>query len=219
MPEHRLLRPSTFLSIVSIGAVAGVIVLSAGPLDRSSTLPRPARPDPPLSAPQRTGGPVHPVPERPVRALPQLDRSDEPVRAALAKVPGTEALLPLLAPDGIIRRIVGAVDSAARDETAALAARAFARNEASVRAVEAMDAKRLVALYGRLYPLFQQAYAERGNPDGHFNDAMVRAIDNLLRSPQADAVRFGAKLREVRGLLALHGPPSRGQPPLESLRE
>ena len=40
------------------------------------------------------------------------------------------------------------------------------------------------ALYRRLYPLFQQAYAELGYPTGHFNDRLVEVVDHLLAAPE-----------------------------------
>lgn len=39
---------------------------------------------------------------------------------------------------------------------------------------------------GTHYPLFQQAYQDLGNPDGHFNDRLIEVIDHLLATPVAD---------------------------------
>jgi len=52
-----------------------------------------------------------------------------------------------------------------------------------VRIAEAADAKTLVAVYVRLYPLFQKAYEELGFPGQYFNDRVVVAIDDLLAAP------------------------------------
>jgi hypothetical protein len=49
--------------------------------------------------------------------------------------------------------------------------------------MDAVEAKRLVATYVRLYPLFQTAYQELGYPQGYFNDRLVQAIDDLLAAP------------------------------------
>ena len=49
--------------------------------------------------------------------------------------------------------------------------------------VEAVDVKRVVAVYARFYPLFQQAYVELGYPDGYFNNRLVQVIDHLLEAP------------------------------------
>jgi hypothetical protein len=63
-----------------------------------------------------------------------------------------------------------------------------------VRALEAVDSAKLVALYVRFYPLFQQAYAELGYPSRYFNDRVFEVIDHLLATP------------DVRGPIALVQP-------------
>ena len=52
-----------------------------------------------------------------------------------------------------------------------------------VRALEAADPEKLVAVYVRWYPLFQEAYREQGYPDGNFNDRLVETLDSLLATP------------------------------------
>ena len=159
--------------------------------------------------PDGGGERLHPLPEGPVRTLPSLDRSDAPVRAALSRIPGADALSALLPRDGIIRALVAGVDAANRDPRARGDPGRAAWLEAYARAAGRVDAKRAMALYGRYYPLFQQAYAELGHRDEYFNDALVLAIDNVLASG-ASSDALDAKLREARALLALH--PARSQP-------
>jgi hypothetical protein len=48
----------------------------------------------------------------------------------------------------------------------------------------ALDTTQVVAVYKRLYPLFQQAYQELGYPKAYFNDRLVEVIDHLLVTPQ-----------------------------------
>ena len=48
---------------------------------------------------------------------------------------------------------------------------------------EAVDTRKLVAVYVRFYPLFQQEYQNLGYPKGYFNDRLVEAIDDLLAAP------------------------------------
>ncbi|HQT27434.1 MAG TPA: DUF3014 domain-containing protein, partial [Burkholderiales bacterium] len=50
---------------------------------------------------------------------------------------------------------------------------------------ETVDAGKLVEIYIRLYPLFQQAYEELGYPKKYFNDRLMTALDNLLDAPDA----------------------------------
>ncbi len=52
---------------------------------------------------------------------------------------------------------------------------------------ETIDAKRIVALYMRYYPLFQKAYVDLGFPDAYFNDRLVEVIDHLLDAPELPA--------------------------------
>jgi hypothetical protein len=49
---------------------------------------------------------------------------------------------------------------------------------------DAVDAQKLVAVYTRFYPLFQQEYVNLGYPQGYFNDRLVEAIDDLLAAPE-----------------------------------
>src|SRR4029450_3313423 len=44
--------------------------------------------------------------------------------------------------------------------------------------------QKLVALYVRFYPWFQQAYRDLGYPSGYFNDRLVDVIDLLLATPE-----------------------------------
>lgn len=52
-----------------------------------------------------------------------------------------------------------------------------------VKIIEAIDAKKLVEIYVRLYPLFQQSYEELGYPKKYFNDRLIETLDNLLDTP------------------------------------
>ena len=49
---------------------------------------------------------------------------------------------------------------------------------------EAVPMEPAVALYARLYPLFQQAYEELGYPKRYFNDRLVAVLDHLLQAPE-----------------------------------
>ena len=49
------------------------------------------------------------------------------------------------------------------------------------------DTDATVALYRRLYPQFQKAYEDLGNPDGYFNDRVIEVIDHLLSAPPGPA--------------------------------
>jgi hypothetical protein len=59
-----------------------------------------------------------------------------------------------------------------------------ARYEPYVQLLDGLDLPASVALYRRLYPDFQRAYAELGYPKGYFNDRFVEVIDLLLATPE-----------------------------------
>lgn len=139
--------------------------------------------------------------------LPPLEASDQEVQQALAVLADPQALEALLVNEFIISRAVATIDSltSARiaplmsplkpvpgvfkvlgsGDTAAISPENAARYQALVDLVGSMDQQRLVALYLRYYPLFQQAYAELGYPDAYFNDRLVEVIDHLLSTPAA----------------------------------
>ena len=141
----------------------------------------------------------------PATPLPALDVSDQPVTDALAGVLDRAAIDEYLIPTGLVRRIVVTVDNLPRKkapqrmwpvkqtagafvttggDTAYLAQENARRYEPFLKVMESVDTGKLVALYVRFYPLFQQAYRELGYPKGYFNDRLVEVIDHLLVTPE-----------------------------------
>jgi Protein of unknown function (DUF3014) len=120
---------------------------------------------------------------------------------------GTPRFESLLVPDDFVRRVVATVDSLARQDVAqrmspakplggtfvtagegdkaVLGAANFARYTPWIELVDSLDPGATAALYKRLYPQFQKAYEDLGNPDGYFNDRVVEVIDHLLAAPDA----------------------------------
>lgn len=169
---------------------------------------------PPVAAvtPAEPGPPTEPAIRHPLEAepaaepLPAIDESDSLLSQALAALVGSKPWQALFQPDRIIRRIVATVDNLPRQEapvkmwpvkpvgswlvtagsgdTLSIAPDNAKRYAAYVRLAETADAAKLVALYRRFYPLFQQAYVELGYPQGYFNDRLVAAIDDLLAAPE-----------------------------------
>ena len=181
---------------------------------QQSAPPAPAAPG--ATPPPSSSAPAiqHPIEEAGAEskesALPALNESDSAVKSALANVfPKSWEQFFLL--DGIVRRTVATVDALPRKSvpqrvlpvkpvpgrfaTAGQAEGLMIARENSARYVpylklaEAVDTRQLVAFYVRYYPLFQQAYAELGYPNGYFNDRLVATIDDLLSAPDApDAI-------------------------------
>ena len=148
--------------------------------------------------------------------LPALAESDSSLQEALAGLFGGASFDLLFHPQDVVRHFVAAIDNLPRKTVAQRimpikpVAGAFrtsgpegrivvgpdnaARYTPYVRALEAVDSAKLVALYVRFYPLFQQAYAELGYPSRYFNDRVFEVIDHLLATP------------DVRGPVALVQP-------------
>ncbi len=152
----------------------------------------------------------HPIPENPgAQALPELAASDPAFGDALAGVLPGGQLGRWLIPDNLIRNIVATVDNLPRrtlprqrmplarvpgtfivSEASSghvIAAANAQRYEPLVHLLETIDPEKLVAVYVRWYPRFQDAYRELGYADGYFNDRLVEAIDSLLASPRTPA--------------------------------
>jgi hypothetical protein len=138
-------------------------------------------------------------------AIPPLDASDAAVEGAAVDLLGGEVVLGLVNSGDYIRKIVATVDNLARDRTSArlwpvqptpgrftvrqegdrtyLSDENFQRYSPFVNLATSVDTDKLVALYVRFYPLFQQAYEDLGYPKQYFNDRVIDVIDKLLATP------------------------------------
>lgn len=151
---------------------------------------------------------AHPVPTDPYTALPALTDSDAAFVGDLAPLLPPAAIARHLDTQGLIRRIVVAVDNLpggrlpmkqrplkavegpfvadGEDETLTLSPANYARYEPLLTLAEQIDADAMATLYRRYYPLFQQAWQELGYPDAYFNDRLVAVIDHLLAAEPVD---------------------------------
>ncbi len=163
-------------------------------------------------APEAPAAPP-PVAEEPAIRNPIIapDEIDPNLSATeqVATLVGTPRFESMFVPDDFVKKTVATVDSLARSDVAArmnpakkpggefvttgegdsvvLGAANFARYAPWVELVDSLDAAEAAALYKRLYPQFQAAYENLGNPDGYFNDRVVEVIDHLLSAPPAPA--------------------------------
>lgn len=162
-------------------------------------------PPPPATPPPEL--PTRQVIETPPAAppLPKLEQSDSFVLDAMSGLLANGSLMKLIHPQRLINNIVATIDnlpqqrvpvnimpfdppsghfvttSSGADLT--INSRNANRYASYVSLAEAVDAKKLVELYVRLYPLFQQSYEELGYPKKYFNDRLLEAIDDLLDTP------------------------------------
>lgn len=146
--------------------------------------------------------------------LPALAESDARVAGLLAELLGQDKVAAFLQTEGFVRRVVATVDNLGRAqapsrmwpvrplaprfmvegreaaegqgsaEPVPIAAANAARYSALLSAAESVPMDAAVALYARLYPLFQQAYEELGFPGRYFNDRLVAVLDHLLLAPE-----------------------------------
>ncbi len=168
-------------------------------------------PPPPMPAP--APAPAKPVlkqvveaPSTPQPPLPPLNQSDHFMLNALSDLIGSKSLMRLFDTEAIVQHLVATVDNLPRrivpanamplepptgkfivegDENGwTLSARNAVRYTRYVKIAEKVDPGRLVALYVRLYPLFQRAYEELGYPKQYFNDRLLLALDDLIGAPE-----------------------------------
>jgi hypothetical protein len=153
-------------------------------------------------------GPKYPLPGTlpDAATMPAPDRSDAPILEALLALAGRDALAQFLnmqdfarrfvvtvdhlprelipAQLGAVKRVPGPLAVATEGESITLRPENFARYDGIVRFAESLDPKTMVAIYRRFYPLLQQEYRAMGFPNGHFNDRVVEAIDDMLAAPE-----------------------------------
>lgn len=187
---------------------------SRAPETPPAPLPRAETPAPAQSFLDKEEPAEHPLPAPPADApLPALAASDTLMLPALLELAGNPRVQDLLQLPGIVRRVVATVDALPREKSMpaqwplkplggalrvsgagdalALDGANAARYATHVKLLESVDMAKLVALYVRTYPLFQQAYAELGYPKRYFNDRLLQVIDHLLATPQpAGALRL-----------------------------
>lgn len=178
----------------------------APPLDVPPPLVQAPAAVPPAAPSAEIRHTIEPLPAEP---LPELGASDKLVAGALAEVFGARPFAQFFNVENVVRRIVVTVDNLPRARlpkslmpvkppagafgvsgqgaTLAISPENAARYTVYVRLAEGVDNARLLAVYRRLYPLFQRAYDELGYSGAYFNDRLVAVIDHLLAAAPARA--------------------------------
>ena len=159
---------------------------------------------PPIAPPKPVLRQVVKVPEA-QSPLPQLGESDSFMLEALASLIGKESVMKIFRVEQIIHNIVVTIDNLPNqslpvnampitpvpgnlvvlvaDGEMSISSKNTARYTPYVRLAGVVNTEKLVALYLRLYPLFQQSYEELGYSNKYFNDRVIEVIDNLLAAP------------------------------------
>jgi hypothetical protein len=168
------------------------------PASQTEAPPAPAKAEPairhPVQAAPSTGEP-----------LPPLGESDAAMQDTLAELFTRKSAVEFFYLKEIVRRFVVTVDNLPRKkvpmqyrlfkpvsgkflvtgegEYFLASPDNYRRYTPYVFLTNAVDTRKLVAVYVRFYPLFQQEYQNLGYPKGYFNDRLVEAIDDLLAAP------------------------------------
>jgi hypothetical protein len=148
---------------------------------------------------------VRPIidPEQP---LPELNQSDERMEEILSRLFVDQKLNHFFILDHFIERSVVMIDSLPRQDLPAThrpvkkIPGAFLamgpaeeltidpanglRYKPVIDLIVSVDSQTVVAIYARLYSLFQEAYRKLGYRDRYFNDRLVEVIDHLLNTPK-----------------------------------
>jgi len=193
-----------------IQTAAGLLVLliAAAALYYFLIYKRPKRPGP-AEMPPPAAAETEPVPAeeklRPTLPPVELDKSDDLVRQ-LAKELSSHPKIDLwLRNKDLIRRFTAAIDNIAnglsprphvdffapegefkiikRGDLYYADPEGYSRYDAVVDVFVSLDSKKSVNLLRGLKPLFQEAYRDLGYPNRDFEETLIRAIDELLRTP------------------------------------
>ncbi|MCG8456506.1 MAG: DUF3014 domain-containing protein, partial [Holophagales bacterium] len=146
-------------------------------------------------APEPTAGPVEVTEPRERPPLPPLDSSDDLLRGWVAELSNHPRLVRWLASEDLVRRFVAAVDNVARGDSPRaqlemmepeepfqaaeeagrlyIAPDSFARYDLASDVFSSLDIGASVRLFHDLEPLFEEAYAEIGEPTRTFRQAMA----------------------------------------------
>jgi len=158
-----------------------------------------APPPPPEKAVQEEEKKISPV------VLPKLEESDDAVREKTRDLSSNQKFADWFRIKNIIRRIAAAVDSIAegnspraplnflnpkkaftvkkKGERLYVNPKSYTRYNLVADIFESLNAEGAVRVFKELKPLFQEAYRELGYPDRDFQDTLIRAIKELLRTP------------------------------------
>ncbi len=197
------------LAAIAVAGTAVAVVLWLQATPETAPEQAAAQPAQAANAPQHYPLPAPEPTQQSQEPLPQLDGSDDAVRAALVESLGKQPVEAFLVPKEFVRRLVALVDSLDRHpvplefrplkhvaglpiaqaqgpDLFVLQPEDAKRYTPWVTALQSVDTQKLADLYLRYYPLMQKAYEDLGYPGKYFNDRVVQIIDHLLAAPEVD---------------------------------
>lgn len=204
-------KVSLVLFVVLIGIVAAYYYWQFNAQKESPLPPRSEVPPPPATVEAQIRHPIEAAQstENEAKPLPSLNESNATMQDTLTGFFGQKAVEEFFDLNDIVRSFVVTVDNLPRQKVP-MRYRLFkpvaglflttgegdgffikpdndGRYKSYVLLAEAVDVKKLVAVYVHFYPLFQEEYKNLGYPKGYFNDRLVEAIDNMLATPGTPA--------------------------------
>lgn len=153
--------------------------------------------------------PVRPLPEAGETIdLPPIDQTDAIVRELVAQLSSHPTIAAWLTTDQLIRNFTVVVENISNGKTPSghlgkvrptgsfqvredrgslwIDSRSFRRYDKYADAVAALDARGAARLYATLRPRLVDGYRELGHLDGNFDQALERALIELLKTPVVD---------------------------------
>lgn len=205
-----ILITATVLGLLIIGAgllywwyymrpPAPVPVVEPPKTQEPSPPPPPAEPKPAVEAEEKEAVP------QPAVTLPALDQSDDFVKQTIKGLSPHGKIADWMKIKNVIRVITAAVDNIARGKSPRahlgflfygqvfsagekggklyLHPKSYERYDLLADAFVSLNTGRMVQAYGKLKPLFQEAYRELGYPQKDFHSTLIRAIQRVLDAP------------------------------------
>jgi len=148
-------------------------------------------------------------PPAPVIPPPNLETSDEELRERLSGAGDSALLDDALVNDNLVERGTALVDSFSRgvmmtkllpvpaptgdfevietDGVVTIDPASYSRYDGHAEAIEELDTESLVSTFHRFRPLLEQTYAGLGYDAEDFDNAVIRALDRVLDTPEIDA--------------------------------
>ena len=204
---NKIVLKAAVAFVLFVGAIGAYLYWQNIQSESASKVVITAPPVPTPKSPQAPETQMSQLVEMPVanHKLPKLAESDSFVLDGLAELIGNKSLMKLFHTELIIHNLVVTIDNLPRmklpsrmmpvtqasgtfltsgsEDKLIISPKNAARYTLYVKIAEAIDAKKLVEFYVRIYPLFQQAYQEVGYPNEYFNNRLMEVIDDLLDAP------------------------------------
>ena len=207
------MKKNMLIAVAVVIVIGGLAVYLFWPQSQPEPVHVQAPPPPPpkKEAPKAVAtlpasAPLPVVPAQPAQpAQPTLANSDNFMIDALAGLISNKSLMKFFHTDKVIKRIVATVDNLpdmrapmkvmpverapgkfiteGEENDLTISPSNAARYTPYVKIAQAIDAKKLVELYVRLYPLFQETYEKLGYPKKYFNDRLIVTLNDLLAAP------------------------------------